>query len=77
MGTATLFLTAVWPTDTAMRDTDTAMILNMDTDTVMDMDTGMIMDTGMVTDTAIHMTSLTAMVSLELFWLFLLLIMFK
>lgn len=61
MGTATLFLTAVWDTATgdtniAMGDTDTAMILN--TGTVMGM--VMIMDT--IMDMAIHTRSLTATV---------------
>lgn len=65
MGTATLFLTAVWDTATgdtniAMGDTDTAMILNTGTVMGMVMIMVMIMDT--IMDMAIHTRSLTATV---------------
>lgn len=67
MGTATLFLTAVWDTDMAtggtiiaMGDTGTAMILNTGTVMGMVMIMVMIMDT--IMDMAIHMRSLTATV---------------
>lgn len=63
MGTATLFLMAVWAMDTAMGDTGTAMTRNTGTDTVMDMITTT--DTDMIMDTVIHTKSLTAKVRLE------------
>lgn len=62
MGTVTLFLTAVWATDTATGDTGTAMTLNTGTDIIMDTDTDMVMIMIMIMDTVIHTRSLTAMV---------------